>query len=298
MRRYTKKPLTIDEQLLLLKERGLNCNPDKYAIKILQRVSYYRLANYWKVLEADKTCHKFKEGASFKTAVAIYKFDSELRHLIFSYIQPIEIALRTLLIHKISLKYGAFWFADKKLFCDEQIFDTCLKSVRSELKRSKEEFITSHYKHYTTPKYPPVWKTLEVVSFGTLSKLYANLKDKELKKDIAKELGLPQHIFLESWITSIAVLRNCCAHHARTWNRVYSIKPQMANYLEYNWIDKANMQENKLYPILCCIAYLNCRIDTMEPMSHVMKKLLSKYPTIDVSAMGFPKKWEQEPLWQ
>lgn len=298
MRRYTKKPLTIDEQLCLLKGRGLHFKSDTYATKILRRISYYRLANYWKVLEEDKENHKFKDGASFHMAVTMYNFDSELRHLIFSYIQPVEITLRTLLIHRVSLRYGAFWFMNKDVFCDEDIFKACLKNIKSELKRSKEDFIISHSKCYNYPKYPPVWKTLEVVSFGTLSKLYANLRDTDLKKEIAKELGLPQHLFLESWITSLAVLRNCCAHHARTWNRVYSIKPQMAKSLKYNWITKDNFQANKLYPILCCISYLNSRIDIGKPFPSLLKKLISKYPTIDIAAMGFPKNWNEEPLWK
>ncbi|WP_353955686.1 hypothetical protein [uncultured Odoribacter sp.] len=33
-----------------------------------------------------------------------------------------------------------------------------------------------------------------------LSKLYCNLSDNNLKKQIARELGLPQHLYLESWI--------------------------------------------------------------------------------------------------
>lgn len=28
------------------------------------------------------------------------------------------------------------------------------------------------------------------------------------------------------------------------------------------------------------------------------KQLLQKYPNIDVTAMGFPKDWEMEPLWK
>lgn len=83
----------------------------------------------------------------------------------------------------------------------------------------KRRFLIEHYAKYDTPPYPPAWKTLEVSSFGTLSKLYCNLSDNNLKKQIARELGLPQHLYLESWIKSLSVLRNCIAHHARIWNR-------------------------------------------------------------------------------
>jgi hypothetical protein len=33
-------------------------------------------------------------------------------------------------------------------------------------------------------------------------------------------------------------------------------------------------------------------------MSDKLLRLLSDYPSIDLNAMGFPKGWQQEPLWQ
>jgi hypothetical protein len=29
-----------------------------------------------------------------------------------------------------------------------------------------------------------------------------------------------------------------------------------------------------------------------------LKQLIQLYPSVDVAAMGFPKGWRQEPLWQ
>lgn len=81
------------------------------------------------------------------------------------------------------------------------------------MSRSNEDFIKDHSEKYTYPALPPVWKTLEVVSFGTLSKLFCLFKDNRLKKQVAREFGLPQYTYLESWIRCITVLRNCCANH-------------------------------------------------------------------------------------
>ena len=74
---------------------------------------------------------------------------------------------------------------------------------------------------------PPSWKTLEVVSFGTLGKLYSNFADTSIKKTVARSFNVPNHEVLDSWIAALAALRNCCAHHARTWNRKYPMKPQL-----------------------------------------------------------------------
>ena len=63
------------------------------------------------------------------------------------------------------------------LFLNEGIQQACINSIASEVNRSKEEFISEYRRNYTSPEFPPAWKTLEVVSFGTLSKLFCNFKD-------------------------------------------------------------------------------------------------------------------------
>lgn len=224
---YTKQPISLADQMAILKNRGLLFDDEQAAIEFLKIISYFRLANYWRPLECDKANHVFKPNSKFENVITLYNFDKELRSLLFSAIQSIEIALRTKTIQTISSNYGAFWFADVSLFSNTAIYVKCLANIKNELKRSKEDFLIEHFAKYDNPPYPPAWKTLEVSSFGTLSKLYCNLSDNNLKKQIAKELGLPQHIYLESWIKSLSVLRNCIAHHARIWNRKYPWKPQL-----------------------------------------------------------------------
>jgi len=165
----------------MLKNRGLLFDNEQAAIEYLKVISYFRLANYWKPMERDKVNHIFKPNSKFENVVALYNFDKELRSLLFSAIQNIEIALRTKVIQIVSSQYGAFWFADKSLFSNISIFSNCLTSIKDELKRSKEDFLVEHFAKYDNPPYPPAWKTLEVSSFGTLSKLYCNLSDNIVK---------------------------------------------------------------------------------------------------------------------
>ena len=65
-----------------------------------------------------------------------------------------------------------------------------LGSLDREVTRSKEEFIKEHFRNYDKPEFPPAWKTLELASFGTLSKLYYNFADKKVKKLVAREFNL------------------------------------------------------------------------------------------------------------
>ena len=196
------------------------------------------------------------------------------------------------------MKYGAFWFMNRTLGKDLRMFQDNLIHIQQEINRSKEDFIQEHFKQYEEPICPPVWKTLEVVSFGTLSKLYCNFSDNSVKKHIAAELKLPQHIYLESWIKCSLVLRNCIAHHTRIWNKKFPLKPQLPKNLDGNWIDKTKTDPAKLYAQLCCLSYLQNSIHPQNNFKNQLKKLLTQHPNVDVTAMGFPKDWTNEPLWK
>ena len=297
MAEYTNQALEIEEQIERLEKNGLIIADREQAIRILSIVSYFRLANYWRPMEVDKVKHLFKPNSTFDNALSLYYFDKELRALIFEAIQSIEIALRTKVIHHFSLAHGPFWFMNDGVMKSTKQQEENLSSLSKELSRSKEDFIKEHFQKYTSPAMPPAWKTLEVASFGVLSKLYGNFKDKTAKKKIAREFGVPQHEYLESWMRSIAVLRNCCAHHARIWNRRFSMIPQIPQTMQSAWIENMDFDNTKLYPLLCCVVYWLNGIYADHSFTQKFKLLLKAYPNIDITAMGFPPSWENEPLW-
>ena len=296
--KYSKQPLDYSEILDLLESRGLIIRDRNKAIECLKVVSYFRLDNYFHPMESDKVQHIFKPGSTFDNAMDLYRFDCDLRELIFTAIQAVEIALRSKMIHHISLQYGAFWFTDVSLFRDANIHHNCLEQIRQELKRTREEFIIEHSAKYSEPEFPPVWKTLEVTSFGTLSKLFCNFADNKIKKRIARDFNLPQHLVLESWIKSAVVLRNYLAHHSRVWNRKFPIKPQMTTPLRGNWVTPPVGNYDKLYSQLCYLQYLLNVIRPCNNFSFRLKVLLTEHLNVDTSAMGFPENWLDEPLWR
>ena len=81
---------------------------DAAAENELKIVSYFRIANYLYTFEVPNSNHTFLPNSYFEDALRIYYFDKDLRALIFTAIQSIEIALRSKVIHHVSLKHGAF----------------------------------------------------------------------------------------------------------------------------------------------------------------------------------------------
>jgi len=300
---YSKQPLRINQQIDQLINRGLSILDIDLAHHFLSHISYYRLAGYWWPMQAEpKENHIFKPKSNFEDVISLYNFDRELRVIIFDAIEKIEISLRTKLIYHLSHEFGPGWFQKLEIFQNVPEAVKTLAVLEEELVRSKDIFIKSHKaKHKDDLRFPPSWKTLELTSFGALSKIYGNLKNDVTSKDIiAKKLGLVNHTFLPSWLQSLAQIRNYCAHHSRLWNKNLPGRPKLLPNPPFNWIREVPQEKEMhlLYIHLCCIKYLLNIIQPQNNLKQQLVSLLEKYPSVDANALGLKPAWVEEPLWK
>jgi abortive infection bacteriophage resistance protein len=292
---YTKPFLSYAAQLSLLKSRGLTFTDETKALHLLEKIGYYRLSGYWYPLLADKEKHIFKPDANFETAFSLYKFDCELRKLISAEIEKIEVAIRVKMAYELSMAYHLFWIDDANLFASSHNHLATLNKINEEYTRSNEEFIVAFKNKYSDPL-PPACIILEVTSFGTLSRLYRNLKPSKAKRDVAKSFALPDIVF-DSWLHSLACVRNVCAHHARLWNSLIKIQPLSPRKPQHIWLIDNTTCSNRVYYVLSMIIYLLNVINPKHFFKQKLEKLFAKYPNVDRVAMGFPATWQSEPLW-
>lgn len=299
---FEKEAFTIKQQIERLQERGLIITPEDKADHYLSHISYYRLGEYWHSMQLDKTNHIFKENSKFKDVIALYSFDRELRILLFDIIEKIEISLRTKLIYHLSHEFNAWWFQNFNIFNDSKELVKTFANLEEELVRTKEATIKNHFKnHKDDLRFPPAWKSLEQASFGSLSKLYGNLKHTVKSKDtIASDYGVVNHTFLPSWLQSIAQIRNYCAHHSRLWNKNLPGTPKLLPNPPFKWIEDVPKQHEfpKLYIHLCLMKYLLDRIQPENNFTDRIDSLVKKYPNVDPNALGLKPNWQNEPLWQ
>lgn len=293
---YPKHLISFSDQIALLKQRGLSFTDENKALHLLQNISYYRLSGYWYPLLADKENHRFKPGSTFEAAYTIYKFDGELRKLIITELEKIEVAVRTQVAYILSSQYHGYWFADSSLFNNPVRHAKILSKMDEEYQRSDEEFVTAFKAKYSDP-FPPSWITMEITSFGTLSILYNNLLPGRAKRHIANYFGLPDTVFA-SWLHSIVYIRNICAHHCRLWNKTLSIRPLMPRSPRKPFVTLPANGTRQVYFILSMIVYLLDIINPNHSFVTRLKDLLDRYPSMDVRAMGFPANWENEDLWK
>ncbi|MFN7115241.1 MAG: Abi family protein [Saprospiraceae bacterium] len=292
---YTKPALAYINQLQQLKSRGLHIENDAKALHLLENISYYRLSGYWFPLLQDKQNHIFKSNATFDTAFQLYCFDRELRRLILSELEKIEVAVRAKMIYVLSHQYGPFWFQNVSLFKNPTSHSDCLNKISKEFSRSDEEFILAFKNKYQDP-FPPSWMLMEIISFGTLSMLYKNLKPSQYKRAIAHYFGIDDSTF-ESWLHAIVYMRNVCAHHTRLWNRTMSIQPRIPKKPRRQWLSHHPTYNNRAFFMLSIIIYLLNIVNPHHSFKNKLFNLFNKYPIVDLKALGFPTYWQSEPLW-
>src|SRR5579875_3126986 len=139
---YSKPALSYQDQLQQLKHRGLVIEDDQKAIFLLENISYYRLSGYWyPMLQEPKYDHQFKPGASFNQSFELSCFDKELRKLVGSELEKIEVAIRAKMIYILAHQYGPFWINDPNLFSDPKKFSITVDKLTNDYKNSREDFI-------------------------------------------------------------------------------------------------------------------------------------------------------------
>ena len=226
----------------------------------------------------------------------MYRFDRQLRLLMFNQIEKIEIAVRSAIVNITSRETGnPFWMTEPSCFYDANTFVKTKQLIDAELAKSREDFI-EHFRNTYSDPYPPAWMLAEILPLGVLTKIYNNIKSNHIRKRIAQEFSLGIPVF-NSWMTIITVARNNCCHHARVWNRTFALQVLTMRRMTNPWIS-IPVNQRKVYFSLCIIKFFLNIISPNNDMKTKVISLLSEYPSIDLNAMGFPCGWEKEPLWQ
>lgn len=298
---FEKKATTIEEQISLLKLRGMIIEDDNTALYSLQHISYYRLSGYWYPFQHDTRRHLFRSKTSFGKIINRYNFDKELRMVLFSAIESLEVSLRTKMTNIIATELSPWWFENASNFRDFNRHCELMQTIRRDVSKSKDSFILSHRKRYAKDnRNPPSWKTFEVLSLNTLSKLYDELNSSIASKRIlANEYRSINNEYFSNWLQSISILRNICAHHGRLINRSFSVSPRIITATPHPWLSNPSQFINNkdLYIRICIIKYLLDAIGKGSHFKAILFTLFAQYPNINLSSFGFTSGWKKEPLW-
>ena len=109
--KYAKPHIPYDQQVALLRSRGLAVEDPERAVQDLKRIGYYRLSGYlypFRRIDPERQAtgkrtrpqrlDSFVDGASLEDGVRLHDFDHRLAQVLLDGIQQIEIGLRVKIV--------------------------------------------------------------------------------------------------------------------------------------------------------------------------------------------------------
>lgn len=303
-----QNPRTVEEQIERLKKLGMEFNNETVAKEYLLRVSYFRMKYFWKDM-IDETSGDFREGTSFENVIERYELDKSLRLILFSAIETLEVGLRSKIISRLSVATGTgLWYLDKSLFENRDYHEEFVLDLKYEFGRSTDPYARDYIKEHDDwssdscgGSNPDAWMIFETASFGTMSKMFKNLKTQSpLRSSIANDFGLYSSKELSSWLEAICILRNVVAHHSRLWYRIFPKKPVNIKTHRDGWLnhDMTENQRKRAFGVISCLLYLCNALDIHNTIKDDIINLFESHPSVPIFMLGFTGDWKNSLLWK
>ena len=212
---HKKRFKTLDEQIELLRGKGLAVNDIEYTKQILFKENYFFLMGYRYLFMKDSREKKFNNGTTFDELYAAFLFDRHIRNIMFKNILIVENNIKSIMSYQLSKKYG---FKEKDYLNPEnftkdplrekQVYDVISKMKRQIRVNGKQHSATQHYMY--NYGYIPMWVLVKVLSFGLISELYSILKTDD-KNAISGTYAVDAEE-MSIYLNLLSNFRNICAH--------------------------------------------------------------------------------------
>jgi len=315
VRTYRKPALTHEQLVDRWVSRGLHVPDRDRATRYVRHLGYFRLSPYTIPFQRGGDEHQFKSGVAFDDVLDLYVFDRALRLLVLDALERVEVAVRSALTDRMSLRAGGpHWWVDPAHFTNRSRHAAFLRIVDKEsqdqLRRQAESdgdqlVFRSALEHYLTtygdPERPPSWLMVEVLTIGQLDAVVRNLATKADRTAVAASIGI-NAVLLDSWLRTYVRVRNVCAHHGRLWNVGLGVYPAIPTSKRVAWLTDTSaldgVSRQRLYPVLVSLQSVLATISPHSSWGHRLRGLLEQHPGVPLRAMGIPPGWYLDPFWR
>lgn len=281
--RELKAPISLEEQVQGLRDKGFVISDEKAVADFINRVGYYRLRAY---MLPFKENGRYISGINFSQVMRLYEFDSELRAWLWRLLGDIECYVRAQLANYMSLKYGAECYLNANIFPSRNAVDhdKFLLQIERALANNRNSPIIRHHQRNYGGKLP-FWVVIEFFSAGMLSFMYSDLSTAD-QKAIAKTSFRVGNLQLASWLRAFTELRNKCAHYARLYDIRFTTAPR--DFRGSCWT-----MDRTLFSQIYMLAQLYPNKEQWWGAVLMLENLLNEYADVNIVRMGFPDKWQE-----
>lgn len=302
----TKEFKTLDEQIEILKNRGLVINDIDGTKRLLLRENYFFINGYRHIFLKNRNGNEFIKGTTFEELYAVFQFDRNFRNILFKNLLIVENNLKSILSYCLSKKYGI----KEKDYLKPSNFSQDIKKIRqvndvlSKIKRQiklngRQHSATLHY--LSNYGYVPLWILVKLLSFGMINELYSILKPED-KLLIAEYYNLDVET-LGIYIGLLSNYRNLCAHEDIVYD--HKTQKEIPDTRYHRILDIPTMNDeyeygkNDIYAVVIMLKQVLDERDFSSFIGEVSYELSLLDGRVEVipqrkilDMMGFPENWE------
>ena len=295
---------TIDEQVEILRNKGLEIE-DEYEVKeILLRENYFFISGYRHPFLENAKFKRFREGTNFRELYALFNFDRQLRNVVFKNLLIIENNLKSIFSYQLSKNYG---FRERD-YLKPTNFNTSSEKIRQVndlLRKIKRQIRVNGGQHSATTHYiynygyVPLWVAIKVLSFGIVCELYSIMKRKD-----QEEIASIFHLSVEEMLIFLPILanyRNLCAHEDILYeHKTATMIPANLYHRELGIDGNENFTQgrNDLFALIIILKYMlrgeefRLFLQEVDYEKSILEGKLTSINVQDIlNKMGFPENY-------
>lgn len=298
---------SLDEQIDILKSKGLIIEDEVEAKEILFRENYFFISGYRHLFMRSYRDRQFIPGATFDELYSVFLFDRKLRNIMFQYILVVENNMKSIFSYELSKKYGVREkdYLNSKNFTQDNLKQRQVHDVLNKMKRQirvngRQHTATMHY--LDNYGYIPLWILVKVLSFGILSEFYNILRSED-----ALEIADLYNLSIEemsAYLSILANFRNLCAHEDILYDHRTQKEIPDTKYHRYLNITKTddhyNYGKNDLFAVIIIMKQMLKKDefnDFLFQIGYEIDILDSSVNSVETSLIlnkiGFPDNWRQ-----
>jgi abortive infection bacteriophage resistance protein len=296
--------ITIDQQIDLLKTKGLIISDEKTAFTVLSDTGYFPLISGYKNLFKNKTTKRYRDNATFGDILSLYRFDEGLRHIFLRYLLIIERSIKAQLSYEFCVEHGdqpsAYKYKANYNCSNEKEVNILI----GKLTKIADKDSDYSYINYQRTKYNsvPLWVLINALTFGTVAKMFGVLHQRVQSRICRKYPLYPSQ--MNRILSVLTKYRNVCAHGERLFSYT-TMKEDIPDLLMHKklGIPKKNEQyacgKHDLFAVVIALRYLLNSEDFYtfkSDMSKIIVGFSKQCNAISESEllghMGFPQNWK------
>lgn len=296
---------TIDQQIDILKKKGLIIDDEVKAYDVLLKENYFFLNGYRHLFMNSFSDRTFVTGSTFSELYSLFLFDRYSRNIFFKNLLIVENRLKSVISYQLSKKYGY----KEKDYLNIKNFDQNperRRKVKDVLDKMKRQIRINASRHNATLHYLnnygyiPLWILVKVLSFGMVCELFSILK-KEDKNEVANVFSISVD-YLEDFLPILSNYRNLCAHEDIVFDhKTERVIPNTIYHKKLNIFmmdDEYIYGKNDLFSVIIIFKFLLMEDEfrlMLKEFEYEILKLDSRIDSIPIEkildTMGIPKNY-------